>query len=156
MQQGGVMPPCEGEAQMSLQVSKFDVWQGQVPDKPGTLGQGLADLAKAGVDLDFALGRPDQEPPGQAIVFVSPLKGAKQTEAAAAAGFRKSTQIQGIRVVGADRPGLAGEVAAALGAVGVNILGFHGVVLGKQVAIHVFVDAKEDVTKALRAIRKEN
>ena len=86
--------------------------------------------------------------------IVTPLNGAKQTRAARAIGFRKSSELQAVRVAGADRPGLAGAVAAALGAAGVNIRGFSGTVLGKQVVIYVSVDSKADAAKAARAIRK--
>jgi predicted amino acid-binding ACT domain protein len=139
---------------MSLQVTAVDVWQGQVPDTPGTLGQALDALAKAGADLDFGLARRDYEAPGNSIVFISPLKGVRQIAAAEAVGFHRSTKLHAVRVTGSDRPGVAGEVAAALGAAGVNIRGFSGTVLEKQVIIHVSVDSKEDSTKAVQAIRK--
>lgn len=139
---------------MSFQISKVDVWQGQIPDKPGTLGKALAALGQSGADLGYALAKRDDEAPGNSIVFITPLKGAKQTKAAAAIGFRKSTQFHVIRVAGVDRPGLASEVAAALGDAGVNIHELTGTVLGKQVVIHVKVDSKADASKAVRTIRK--
>jgi hypothetical protein len=139
---------------MSLRISKVDIWQGQIPDKPGTLGNGLADLAQAGADLNFALARRNYDEPGKSIVFVTPLKGAKQIKAASAAGLKKIAKLQAIRVEGTDRAGLAGEVAATVGQAGVNIRGLTGTVLGKQVVIHILLDSKADATKAFRALNK--
>ena len=58
------------------------------------------------------------------------------------------------RLETSGRHRLAGEIAGALGDANVNIHGFTGTVVGKQVVIHVKLDSKADAAKAVRAIGK--
>ena len=48
------------------------------------------------------------------ILFVWPIKGAKLIRAAHEAGFAKSGNIHGLRVEGANKPGLVAKIARAL------------------------------------------
>jgi len=78
---------------MSVLVEEVDVWEGQVPDRPGTLSEALAALSASGADLEFTVARRDTKAPGNSIVFVGPLRGEKQSAAAEKIGFRRSTTI---------------------------------------------------------------
>jgi hypothetical protein len=150
---GFYRPFYERKTYMSLQVSKVDVWQRHVDNQPGTLAKGLSVLTAAGANLEFTLARQDDKEPKKSSVFTAPLVGAKQTRAAAEIQFHKNS-LQAIRVEGADRPGFAADVAAAVGSAGVNIRDFFGTVSGKNVVIYIFLDSGENAAKAIDAVKK--
>jgi hypothetical protein len=137
---------------MSVLVEEVDVWEGQVPDRPGTLSDALAALSASGADLEFTVARRDTKAPGNSIVFVGPLRGEKQSAAAAKIGFRKSTTLHAVRVESPDRPGFAAEVTGAVRGAGVNINEFFGTVLKYGVAGYFWLESKADVAKVAKAI----
>ena len=63
---------------MALQVSRVDVWVGKIKDKAGGLAAKLAALADAGANLEFVIARRDDKKKGAGVVFLTPVKGAKQ------------------------------------------------------------------------------
>ena len=78
---------------MALKVSQIDVWVGSIQDRPGGLNDKLAALAQGGVNLEFIMARRAPDQPGKGVVFLTPIKGARQAKAAAAAGFRKTGSV---------------------------------------------------------------
>ncbi len=66
---------------MALKVSRVDVWAAGLKDKPGRMADKLAALADAGANLQFVIARRAPDKPGTGVVFVTPLKGAKQLKA---------------------------------------------------------------------------
>ena len=138
---------------MSVSVSTVDVWRGQVDDQPGTLSAGLAALTAAGANLEFTVARRD-DVDGKSAVYTGPIKGAKQTAAAAKANFRKSAKIYALRVEASDRPGLAADVTGAAGSAGVNITEFFGAVQGKKVVAYFWLESSADAAKVAKALKK--
>src|ERR1035437_1920630 len=91
---------------MKLNVSRTDTWATVIDDRPGGLADKLAALAAAGANLELIVARRAPEQRGSGVVFVTPLKGAKQIKAAEAAGFQKTPSLHSLRLQGGDRPGL--------------------------------------------------
>jgi hypothetical protein len=89
---------------MALKVTKVSVWAASIQDQPGGLAVKLRALADAGANLEFVIARRAPDRPGQGVVFVTPLKGARQTRAAAAMGFGITNSLHSLRVQGADQP----------------------------------------------------
>ena len=139
---------------MKLDVERIDLWVAGVDDRPGGLAEKFRGLAEAGASLSFGLGRRAPDKPGKAVVFVAPIRGARQTRAAKQLGFRKSKSICGVRVVGSDKPGLGLKVTEALAASGVNLRGFSGVAVGKQAVFHIAFDTAADAAKAVKILRQ--
>ena len=52
------------------------------------------------------------------VVFVAPLKGAREVRAANAAGFLKTEIMHAVRVEGTNRPGFGSEIASAIAEIG--------------------------------------
>jgi len=73
---------------MDLTVERVEVWATTIDDKPGRLAKTLTGLREAGADLHFILARRAPEAPGQAVVFVTPLYGDAELEAASIAACR--------------------------------------------------------------------
>jgi len=139
---------------MKLKVSRTDTWAAAIDDRPGGLGDKLAALAAAGVNLEFIIARRAPEQRGSGVVFVTPLKGAKQIKAADAAGFQKTGSLHTLRVQGADKPGMGAKLTQALAEAGLNLRGFSAAALGKQYVAHLALDTANAAAKATAVLKK--
>jgi hypothetical protein len=139
---------------MKLKVSRTDTWAAPIDDRPGGLADALAALARAGANLELIIARRAPERRGSGVVFVTPLKGAKQIKAAGAAGFQKTDSLHTLRVQGADKPGACAKLTRALAEVGINLRGFSAAALGKQYVSHLALDTAADATKAAAVLKK--
>jgi hypothetical protein len=120
---------------MKLQVKRVDVWMGQLDDRPGGLAEKLAALSATKANLEFVLARRSPERPGQAVVFLAPVKGARQDRAAASAGLGKAKNLFSVRVKGQDKPGLCACMIQAVASAGINLRGLSGMVIGRQFVV---------------------
>ena len=140
---------------MALQVSRVKLWAAGVDDRPGALAEQLVALAGAGANLEFILARRSPERPGTGVVFLAPLTGPVQIRAARKAGFLKAASLKAIRIVGPDRPGVAGRLAEALAAADINLRGMSAGVIGRRFVAYLAVDSAADAAKAVRLLRRQ-
>jgi len=138
---------------MTFKVRRVETWVAKIEDKPGGLAEKLTALAAGGVNLEFVLARRTPETPGGAVVFVSPIKGAKATKAARHAGFDKAGDLYAVRVEGPDRKGQGARIAAALSGAGLNLRGFSAAAIGKRFVSHIALDTAADAARAARLIK---
>ncbi len=134
---------------MKLDVTRTQVWAAGVRDEPGALAEKLEALHQAGANLEWA-----PEEPGQGVVLVTPLKGTAQLRAARAMGFVRGDDLYFVRVAGAEAPGIAAAITAALAAGGVNLRGLSASAIGKRFVAHLALDSAADATKAIRILKK--
>ena len=139
---------------MKLKVSRTDAWAAPIEDRPGGLADILGALAAVGANLEFVIARRAPEKRGTGVVFITPLKGAKQIKAAGAAGFQKTDSLYTLRVQGADKPGTGAMLTRALAKAGINLRGFSAAALGKQYITHLALDTAADATKAAVVLKK--
>ncbi len=139
---------------MALKVTKIEMWTASVSDRAGGAADKLEVLAKAGANLEMVFGRRTPENPGQGILFVSPVKGAKATKAAQDAGLIKSDTIHAVRIEGSDKPGLGARITRAMGNAGVSFRGLTAIAIGKKFISYVALDSAEDAAKAIAALKK--
>ena len=139
---------------MAIKVAKVDVWAASMADRPGGLAARLTALADAGADLGFVIARRAPDRPGQGVVFVTPLKGAKQLRAAKAAGFMKTSSLHSLRAESSDRAGLGAKITAALAEAKINLRGLSAAAIGKRCVMHFAFDSAADATQAARVLRK--
>ncbi|SCK27677.1 aspartate kinase [Variovorax sp. HW608] len=139
---------------MDLLVESVDVWAASVPDKPGGVAQVLTVLHEAGADLQFIIARRAQEEPGKGVVFVTPLQGDAEVRAAAVVGFNVTRRLHCVRLMGADRPGVAAALTQKLADGGINLSGFSASVIGKQFVAYVGLDSLDDANKAMEILRQ--
>jgi len=137
-----------------MKITDVDVWVAGIKDRPGGLASKLADLTRAGANLEFLVARRESSIPGSGVVFVTPLKGSAQIKAAKQAGFAKSKSLHSLRVVCADRKGLGAGLTRALAKEGVNLRGMSAAALGKQCVIHMAFDKAADARKAKAVLKK--
>ena len=139
---------------MSYQITKENVWSGEVADRPGGLAEKLEALANAGVDLGFMIARRAPGKPGSTVVFLSSVNGPDAEHAVEQQGFRKWTTATSLRIEGRDRPGLAVQIARTVGDAGINMRGLSAARLSGQVVFHIAVDSGSDADKAKLALNK--
>ena len=139
---------------MDLTVERVEVWAAMIDDKPGSLAKTLTGLREAGADLHFILARRAPEEPGQAVVFVTPLQGDAELEAAATLGFNLTASVHAVRVEGENRPGIAAELTALLAAAGLNLRGFSAAVLGTLFVLYLGLDSAADAATAASILQQ--
>ena len=138
---------------MRVDVSQVDVWAASIKDRPGALAKKLEALAQADVDLEFAIARRVHEKPGEGVVFVTPIKGARQIKAARKAGFEKTKSLHGIRVATGNKPGYGAEMTMRLAEAGINLRGLSGAAIGNRAIFHLAFDSSADANKAIRLLK---
>jgi predicted amino acid-binding ACT domain protein len=129
------------------------MWVGGVEDRSGGLAEKLAQLAKAGARLQYVMARRAPEKPGTGVVFLTPLKGARQTRVAKTAGLHKSKSLCAVRAQGRDKPGLGAQITEALAAKGINLRGLSASVIGSQFIMYLALDSAADAAKAVRTLK---
>ena len=67
---------------MAISVKKITLWRREMDDRPGTLAQVLAPVARAGTSLRVVMAYRYPEPAGKAAVELAPVTGRKATPAA--------------------------------------------------------------------------
>jgi hypothetical protein len=138
---------------MALKASKADVWVVTLEDRPGGAAEKLEALARAGASLEMVLAR-RTETPGQGVMFVTPIKGARATKAAQEAGMAKPANIYSVRIEGGDKPGLGSKIARALSQAGISFRGMSGAVIGRKFISYIALDSAEDQARAVAALKK--
>ena len=138
---------------MALKATKAEIWVATIEDRAGGAAEKLEALAKGGANLEMLLARRTEQP-GQGVMFVTPVKGAKAVKAAQAAGFGKPENIHSVRIEGGDKPGLGSKIARALGDAGINFRGVSAVAIGRNFISYIACDSAEDATRALSVLKK--
>jgi predicted amino acid-binding ACT domain protein len=88
------------------------------------------------------------------VVFVTPIKGARQTNAAEQAGFRKTNRLHSVRIEGTDKPGVGAAMTEALADAGLNLRGVSGASLGRQFIAYLALDTADDAEIAIDTLKK--
>ncbi len=138
---------------MALKIQKVDTWSASLEDQPGGLAAKLEALAKAGVNLEFVIGRRTPDISGEGVVFVTPISGAAASRAARAAGFTKTASLHTVRLEGPDKQGVGAAITLALAEKGVNLRGLSAAAINKKFIAHIALDSAADAAKAVRVLR---
>lgn len=132
-----------------LTANRVDVWSAMIDDRPGALKAKLETLAMAGADLESLIARRVHDQPGKGIVFLTPLRGPLQLQAAEKAGFKKNHSVYSVRVEGPNEPGIAYRVTTALADEGINLRGVSAANLGREFAVFLAFDSEKDADRAV-------
>lgn len=140
---------------MNSIVEQEDVWVASLEDKPGALAEKLTGLAEAGVDLGFVIARRAPDKPGTGVVFLTPLRGDKEIEAATELGFNATSRLHSVRVEGRNEAGAGARLTQKLGKAGINLRGLSAAALGTQYVAHLAFDTQEDAQKAIALLKQD-
>ena len=138
---------------MKLKINRADVWAATIKDRPGGLAEKLSALSKAKADLEFVLARRAPERRGEGVVFLTPIKGGKQTRAARAAGFMKTGNLHTLRVEGKDKPGMGAKLSQKLAAARVNLRGFSAAAIRGHFVAYLAVDTAAAAKKTMTVLK---
>jgi len=139
---------------MTFKIGKVDVWAGEIADRPGALNEKLEAVAKAGANLEFVIARRMADKPGFGMVYVAPLKGARQAKAAMEAGLAKATSMNSLRFEGPDKPGLGAKMTKAITDAGINMRGLSSAAIGRRCVVYLAFDSDADSKKAAQILKK--
>jgi len=136
-----------------MKAKRVDTWAAALKDKPGALAAKLKALSAAGANLEFVIARRSPEKRGTGVVFATPIKSAKQSRAAGAAGFKKTRSQHTVRVEGVNKRGQGARLAQVLADKGLNLRGLSAAAIGNKFVCHIAVDTEADANKAVRILR---
>jgi hypothetical protein len=139
---------------VALIVERVDVWAASTVDKPGGLSGILTDLYEAGADLDFIVARRAPEKPGTGVVFVTPIRGDREVEAASTLGFNLTNSVDAVRVEGDNKPGAAARLTGLVADAGINVRGVSVAVIGTRFIAYIGFDSTNDAETAIRIIQE--
>jgi predicted amino acid-binding ACT domain protein len=111
-------------------------------------------LTDAGANFEFLIARRAADKPGTGVVFLTPIKGAKQKSAAQGAGLATTDSLHSVRVEGPDRPGLGMKMSRALADSGINLRGISAAALGRRAVTYLAFDSAADADTAIRVLKK--
>jgi hypothetical protein len=137
---------------MALRMHKVQVWSGEVPDRPGAAAAALERLARAGADLEFVFTRPHPKKADTSIIFLAPVSGPEQIEAARAGGLAPALDVAMLCVEGANRAGIGSELMSRLAVAGLNLRGLSVSAVGDRFAAYLAFDSPDTATLAVQVL----
>lgn len=137
---------------MAFEINRVDVWAGDVDDRPGGLARKLESVMRSGADLDFMIVRRKPEKSGEAVLFLAPLVGDKQTEAATDGGMHKAAGLHTIRLEGPNRPGLAAGISETVAKAGISMRGLSAAAIGGRCVFYLAFETDEDAVAATQVL----
>lgn len=143
-----------GRPIMPYEITKVDVWAGSIEDRPGGLTEKLEALSESGANLEFVIARRSPEHPGTGVVFLAPLRGTRQLQAARKTGLSKAAGLCSLRLHGPDKPGLGCRITRILADEGINMRGLSAAAVGNKAVVYFAFDNTEDANKASRVLKK--
>ena len=139
---------------MDKLVNRVDVWTASIADKPGGLSGTLKGVFEAGADLDFVIARRAPDEPGTGAVFITPIRGDREIEAASMLGFNLTSSVDSVRVEGDNVPGAAVNIAEMIANADINIRSFSAAVIGPRYIAYVGFDSSSDADRAAKVLQE--
>ncbi len=137
---------------MPLQIRRVQVWSGEIPDRPGAAAGKLAYLNQAGADLEFLFTRPNPVKPGTSILFLAPITGPEQMQAARAAGLGPAVDVAMLCVEGTNQAGIGYQIMSGLAVAGINLRGIAVSCIAERFAAYLAFDDPDTATLALQVM----
>ena len=137
---------------MPLRMHKIQVWTGEIPDRAGAAAAQLELLARAGADLEFVFTRPIANQPDKVAIFLAPIQGNEQLEAARLAGLAPARDIAMVCVEGENRSGIGYEIMSRLAIAGINLRGLSISAVGHRFAAYLALDGEDAVAQAVQLL----
>jgi hypothetical protein len=137
---------------MPLQIRRVQVWSAEIPDRPGAAAGKLAYLNEAGADLEFIFTRPNPASPTTSVLFLAPIVGPQQIQAARAAGIGPAVDVAMLSVEGDNHPGLSYQIMSSLAVAGINLRGIAVSCAGHRFAAYLAFDDADVATLALQVL----
>lgn len=137
---------------MALSIRRTQAWSGEIPDRPGAAAGKLEYLAHAGAELEFVFTRPNPNKPDTSVIFLAPITGQEQIQAARAAGLGPALDVAMVVVEGDQRPGVSYDLMARLAIAGINLRGISISSVGRRFVAYLAFDNVDVATQAVQIL----
>ncbi len=137
---------------MALRIHRVQVWSGEIPNKPGAAAAMLERLTRAGADLEYLMTRPHPSKSEVSVLFLAPVQGARQTEAAQGAGLAPARDVAMMCVESDNRPGIGAQVMSSLAVAGINLRGICISTVGDRMAAYLAFDDEDNARLAVQVL----
>lgn len=137
---------------MALRIHRVQVWSGEIPDKPGAAAAMLERLTHAGADLEFLMTRPQRGKPDVGVLFLAPVQGAQQIEAAQKAGLSPARDVAMLCVESENRPGIGAQVMGLLAVAGINLRGISISTVAERMVAYLAFDNEDSACQAIQVL----
>jgi hypothetical protein len=137
---------------MSFKMQRVHVYHSQVEDKPGGIANKLKALAEAGAHLEYVYSQRSISKPGMGELYVAPLTGLNETNAAKKADMHEVSEPIVMRVEGDDKAGMGGRLTVAWEMAGINLHGMVLSVLNGRFVGYVTFDSVSDANHAAKIL----
>ena len=138
---------------VNMLVEHVDVWAAPISDKPGGLSSLLKGMREAGADLSFIVARRSPDKPGSGVLFITPIHGDREVEAASTLGFNLTNSVDAVCVEGDNRPGVTADLSGLIADAGINLRGLSVAVIGTRFIAYFGFDSASDASAAIEIIR---
>lgn len=136
-------------------VEHVDVWSASIPDKTGGLSLLLKGMDEAGADFNFIIARRTPENPGSGVVFVTPIRGDREIQAASTLGFSLTRSVDAVCYEADNKPGATASLTALIAGAGINIRGLSVAVVGTRFIAYIGFDSSKDAETAMRMLQED-
>ena len=137
---------------MPLQIHRIQVWSGEIPDRPGAAAAKLARLSHSGADLEYLFTRPHPQKPETSILFLAPIAGPEQMQAARESGLGPAVDVVMLCVEGENRAGIGYQIMSNLAVAGINLRGISISSVGPRFAAYLAFDDADTATMAVQVL----
>ena len=137
---------------MALSIRRIQVWSGEITDRPGAAAAKLEFLSRAGAELEFVFTRPNPNKPDTSVIFLAPISGAEQIQAARAAKLGPALDVAMLVVEGDQRPGICYELMSHLAIANINLRGISISSIGRRFAAYLAFDSIDIATMAVQVL----
>ena len=138
---------------MAVSVKKVVLWRRELDNRPGELARVLEPLARAGADLQVAMGYRFPGNESRAAVELAPVTGKKGTAAAQGAGLQPSA-IPTLIVTGDNRAGLGYALSQAMSDAGINMAFLVAQVMGRKYSAIFGFESEADADRAVAVVKQ--
>jgi predicted amino acid-binding ACT domain protein len=137
---------------MAFQMHRIQVWSGEISDRPGAAAAKLERLARSGANLEFVFTRPHPQKPETSIIFLAPVTGPEQMQAAREVNLAPALDVAMLCVEGDDRPGMGYEIMSRLAVAGINLRGLSLSCVSNRFAAYLAFDNADTATQATQIL----
>ena len=137
---------------MALRIHRVQVWSGEIPDKPGGAAAMLERLTRAGADLEFLMTRPHRGKPDVSVLFLAPVEGQRQLEAAQVAGLDPAREVAMLCIESENRLGIGLQIMSSLAVAGINLRGISISSVGDRMAAYLAFDNEDSAQLAVQVL----
>jgi hypothetical protein len=137
---------------MTLDVRRVQVWCADIPDRPGAAAAKIEAVTRAGAELEYVFARPNPNKPDVGVLFVAPITGDGQMQAAREVGLGPALDVFMLRVQALLRPGLGSEIMSKLAIAGINVRGISVSTAAPRFSAYLAFDRLDDLTHAVQVV----